>query len=156
LRFSYKSMDKLSSLIYNLGTLSTLTDNHICFWISFHTWSNLSYYTTNYKYLLEVRTTLDITYHISGLPIQKICLYSNAISSTSMKQAYFLWQPSFLQYISMTVIQQSGYLVFYNGNTPIQLSLLVRLIKFEPKFLLTFFFIFILFSTLFSKARVRV
>ena len=74
---------------------------------AFHTWCH---------YLEE--------YHMSSPSILKICSHSGIVIPISIKQACLPWQPPFLQHISMAIIQQSEYQVFYNRDTLIELSLL--------------------------------
>ena len=61
--------------------------------------------------------------YIPSLFIQKIYPCGDTAPSISIKQAYLLWWPFFLQHIPMMIIQQSGYLIFYDRNTPIWLGL---------------------------------
>jgi len=70
------------------------------------------------------KTPVISVYHISSLPIPKIHLCSDVVIITSLIQAHLPWWLSFLQYISVVVIQQLRYLVFYDRDTPIELSLL--------------------------------
>ena len=61
--------------------------------------------------------------YMSSLPILKIHFYSNRVIITSLRQACLLWWPSFLQHVSMALIQQSGYSVFYDRDIPIDFYL---------------------------------
>jgi len=51
-------------------------------------------------------------------------VYISVMFSTFTIQAYLPWQPSFSQHVYMVVIQLSGYSVFHDSSTPIQLSFL--------------------------------
>ena len=64
-------------------------------------------------------------YCLSRPPFLKICPHGDAVITISIKQACLPWLPPFLQHISTAVMQQLGYLVFYNRGTPIKLSLSV-------------------------------
>ena len=60
---------------------------------------------------------------MSSPPILKICSHGSVVITTSPRQACLPWQPSFLQHVFTVLMQQSGYLVFYDRNTSIELSL---------------------------------
>jgi len=62
--------------------------------------------------------------YMSSLFILKIHPCDTTAIIKSIRQAYLLQWPLFLQYISLAVMQQLGYLVFYDKDTPIELSLL--------------------------------
>jgi len=60
---------------------------------------------------------------MSSLPILKIHFHGGVVITTPLRQACLPWQPSFLQHISAVLMQQSGYPVFHDRDTPIELGL---------------------------------
>ena len=51
-----------------------------------------------------------------SLPNHKLHFYSDTAFLISNLQAYFLWQPPFLQHVLIVVMQQFEYSIFHNRD----------------------------------------